>query len=223
MATVTSDALPRVEVNDLFIKQWGSGGQQQFSLLFHSSQRVHIQRVLAHQAPDPIAFTAILLSLVSSVLLPSAPSSWPSTVAAFLSEALDKTSLLTATDSASIAQTAVVDALWVQCQPLPLTSPSLAPPLGFPLLLPCPSVADVFVLCWATSPLLLSSQGCSWRRENLLRRIASSLSAVSSSSAPHHPYTPPPFFQQRLPLTCVLPAFPAVLLPSPGPSCPFAC
>ena len=106
-----------VEFNDAFIKQWSSGGQSRFLPVFTASQHEHVQRVLQQQLPDPTAFTGLLYSLISSVTLPSSPSLWPSAVASFLSDALDKTTLLAPADSASIAQTLLVDAMGIACQP----------------------------------------------------------------------------------------------------------
>ena len=113
MSAAGVNSLPVID--DAFIQAWPNGGQAQFTALFHTLQQQHItQNTQPTLLPAPSAFTALLHSLLSSVLPPS-PAAWGGTVTAFLSEALDRTAQLNASTTGSIAQTALVDDLWLLC------------------------------------------------------------------------------------------------------------
>ena len=103
--------------DDAFIAAWPSGGQARFTPLFLTLQQHHIAHITQPASPPAAsAFTSLLHSLLSSVLPPS-PAAWVPTVASLLTEVLDRSTLLTASATGSIAQTAVVDNLWLLCQP----------------------------------------------------------------------------------------------------------
>ena len=115
MSAAGIDSLPTF--GDAFIKAWPNGGQAQLTPLFLTLQQHHIAHITQPATlPAPSAFTALLHSLLSSVLPPS-PAAWVGTVASFLSEVLDRSTRSAASATGSIAQTALVDGLWLICQP----------------------------------------------------------------------------------------------------------
>jgi hypothetical protein len=111
-----TEASRALVIDDGFIKDWQAVHQPQLTTQFSSLQHRHVQQAVQHELPDPTGLPALLLTLLSSVLPPSFPASWSNAVASFIAAVLDKDSRATPTDSGSIAQTAVVDALWLICQ-----------------------------------------------------------------------------------------------------------
>ena len=115
MSAAAVDTLPSID--DAFIKAWPNGGQAQLTPLFLTLQQQHIATIAQPVLlPSPSPFTALLHSLLSSVLPPS-PAAWLGTVASFVSELLDRSVRLDVNATGSIAQTALVDDLWLLCQP----------------------------------------------------------------------------------------------------------
>ena len=115
MSATSTVNLPAID--DAFIKAWPNGGQAHLTPIFLTQQQQHItQSTKPALLPAPSAFTALLHSLLSSVLPPS-PTAWVGMVASFLSELLDRSARSSSNASGSIAQTALVDGLWLICQP----------------------------------------------------------------------------------------------------------
>ncbi len=103
-------------IDDAFIKAWPNGGQAQLTPTF-----LHLQQQYITQSTQPALsstlspFSALLHSLLSSVLPPS-PAAWVGVVAVFLGEVLNRSTRASEDAFGSVAQTAVVDGLWLLCQ-----------------------------------------------------------------------------------------------------------